>query len=1179
MHIWRCEKSLGIVLLGATLLLVGSLPISGQSQMQARQSLLANAPVEVEVIGDQRVRYEVELTPGEFFQARVQQKDSEILLRLLDAGNNEVARMSSPKEMEGLETISFVATETASYTLEVGLLNVQSQKGNFVIWRERPRAATEQDKRRVEVERLFAEGMTARDATGQAKTATKKFSEALEGWRELRDEYMVQLCQLLVIRSQGRAIFLEARKLLEAKQPSFREALAKFQESGRLFKAGGEAVNEGASLLGAALASQGLGDLESTIAFVELAVPIFSNKEGALVKAQLLDILGAFYLVLNDINTALNRFLESRSIYNQLQLPEDEARAGTVIGSLYMQIGNFDDAYKSLDSARELRVKNGSRCGLPSTLTHLGVYYYYVNEKAKAREFLLDRSLPLYPPGDECAGDKAQTLISIGQFYYDLGAHDFALKYLSDAGESLKKEAEALSQRDAREFDVQMYIVHNKRNQASALNYVGAAKFALAKYQEASISLSKSNVEKAAEAHNNAMKLYADARSAYEEALKLYRETSDKKHEATVMTNIGVVQSASGQINEALKIFDDALKVSQEADDKDAEGITLNNIGEAYSKRGEHRRALDFFKRALPLFRAVGDKSGQAVALSAAMYDWSRVGNRRMAIFSGKQAISIFQELRGAARGLETEIQKDYLRGIRDSYQRLAQLLIEEGLYAQAVQILNLYQDQQFFDLARKASVDGPIFSPHEYEWLQRYDTESRQLAQLNSRIEEGKRQQIANRLSADSKNDQLQTIRREFKNAAATFFTLLETNKKEFAQPPDNRDRVAEIKPVTRMQNALEDPGNPPQHKSVALYTLVGNNKFYVLLLTPTEIKAFSYTITADDLNRSIIKVLSDLKNSAFPEKIRLSSSSLYGVILGTVSIDDGKSTLEAELDKFRPDTLLWSLDGILSYLPVAALYDAKKSQYLLEKFQNVAFTRADADRILRRKTPWKRAIGFGKSTTSEVTCDIPCDHAPCGKKLKFLPLVTQEMAAIFGQAPKARALIKGTIVLNQRFTRDRMLQARNTPLVHIASHFCFQPGDASGSFLLLGDDSKFSLHEMNNYPDLYAGVDLLVLSACQTAALERNQFGKEIDSLAELSQRLGAASVIATLWNADEIGASRLMIKFYTLHKLKPEMSKAELLRQAQLSLLKGRETAPNLNLDHPYYWAPFVLYGSFR
>jgi CHAT domain-containing protein len=118
-----------------------------------------------------------------------------------------------------------------------------------------------------------------------------------------------------------------------------------------------------------------------------------------------------------------------------------------------------------------------------------------------------------------------------------------------------------------------------------------------------------------------------------------------------------------------------------------------------------------------------------------------------------------------------------------------------------------------------------------------------------------------------------------------------------------------------------------------------------------------------------------------------------------------------------------------------------------------------------------------------------------------------------------------------------------------------------------------------MRAYPDLYAGVDLLVLSACQTAALEPNQMGKEIDSLAELSQRLHAASVLATLWKTDEIGASRLMIRFYALRQQHKDWSKAELLRRAQLDLLKRVETVPDANLDHPFYWAPFVLYGSFR
>ena len=1165
-----------------TFMLLWSSPAFTQADLQKEQQIvLTKTPVEVEAVGDKKVRYPVVLRAGEFFQVRVEQKDSEVLLRLLDASGKEVARMSSPKEKEGLETLSFVASESARYTLEAGLLKVQAEKGKFAIWREPPRVATSLDRRRVEVERLFAEGMIARDTDGQAETAVKKFSTARDGYRDLKDEYMVEMSDLLVTRSQGRAIFIEARKQLnDAKQPTtYKIVRAKFMQAAELYSKGGQAFNAGAALLGAAVASQGLGELESTIKLLEMALPAFSEPHTIQVKADLLDNLATFYLILDDVDTALDYLTQSRSIYIELKQTEDAARIENAIGELHLQIGRYKDSYPFLESSRKLRERNSAACGTSATLTNLAMFYYFGNDKASAREFLLDRALPLYPAGDECAGDKAKTLIVIGQFYYDLGSNDLALKYLTEAEKSLKTESEVLGRRDASEFDVQMKIVNNKLKMATGLNVVGAAKFALARYQETSISLSKANSEKAAEARANAKRLYAEARSAYEEALKLYREISDTKHEATVMTNIGVVQSSAGETDEALKTFEAALKVSRDADHKNAEAITLNNTGKLYSNRGEHRKALELFKQALPLLRAVDDKSGEAVALSYAMYDWASLGNRRMAIFSGKQAINIFQELRRGARGLNTEIQKDYLRSIRESYQRLAELLIEEGKNDHAIQILNLYQDQQFFDLDGKASVEQAIFSTRESDWVQRSDLESRTLTQLNSRIEDGKRRKIADRLSPDKVQNQLQALRADFTKATHVFITTLEEAEKEFAQP-DEVGRAVEIESVTKMQSALDHLSKQtPPHKVVALYTLLGNDKFYVLLMTPSEIKAFTQDVSAEVLNRSIIKTFSDLQNPGFPEKVRASSSTLYNMILGTTSTPDGKSTLEAELGRLGPDTLLWSLDGILSYLPVAALYDAKKSQYLLEKYQNVVFTRADAERILRSPRPWKTAIGFGKSTASNISCEIPCETPPCDNRLKSLRLVPQELSGIFRRMRGDRTVVKGTIVLNEEFTQERMLQARNTPLVHIASHFCFQPGNTEESFLLLGNDKKFSLHDMSAHLNLYAAVDLLVLSACRTAALERNQMGKEIDSLAELSQRLGAASVIATLWNADEIGASRLMTKLYTLHKRRPELSKAELLRQAQLSLLRGNQTEPNTNLDHPYYWAPFVLYGSFR
>jgi CHAT domain-containing protein len=1180
----RVKSGLSSMMLAVILLLLLNSLAPGQKEtMSDKQTLPTDAPVEVEVVGNNSVPYEINLKPGEFFQVRVEQKDFEILLRLLDAGGKELARMSSPKEKEGLETLSFVASEAASYKLAVSLLNEQSGKGKYAIRREPPRTATALDRRRVEVERLFADGMIARDTGGQAEIAIEKFSEALQGWRELGDEYMAQLSNLLVIRSQARATFLEAKKLImqpqgEAGRTAFLTALEKFQDARRLYHEGGETFNEGASFLGAALAEQGLGNVEATISFVELSLPIYSREEHKPVKVDLLDNLVTFYLILNDTDSAMKNLMEARSLYVELKQPDNEAATENNIGALYLEIGNNEEAYKYLDQSLQLRKKNGDRCGLPATLTGLGLYYYAVDQKVKAKEFLLDQALPLYPPGGECASDKAQTLISIGKFYYDLGSNDLALKYLAEAEDFLKINLVALQPLDPTDFGAQSQFIKNKSDTATALNYIGAANFALAKNQEAAISLITSNPGKVSEANAHVKDLYEKAQSSYKEALKLYREIFDKKHEATVMTNIGVVQSTSGQTDEALKIFDEALTVSRGDDDKNAEAITLNNIGETYLARGDQHRALEFFNRALPLLKAVNDRSGEAVALTDSMYAWSRIGNRRMAIFCGKQAINIFQDIRGATRGLDTEIQKDYLRSIRSSYQHLAELLIEERLYAQAVETLNLYQDQQFFDLDRNASVGQAAFSQREHIWAQRYETESKPLAQLSLRIEEVKRA-IAYRQPTNVEKSQQQNLKAEFTHAVDAFNKVLEGAEKEFAQPPDEIDKNADVTQATKMLDALKLLGETPRHKTYALYTLIARDKFFALLLTPSGIKVFSHPINSDALNKLTIKVLSALQNPGFPEKILDSSSNLYNIILGATSTDDGKNTLEAELERDKPDILLWSLDGSLSYLPVAALYDVRKSQYLVEKYQNVVFTRADVERILRSPKAWTTGIGFGKSTPSEVTCETPCDKLPCDDRLKALHLVPQEMAAIFQGTPRHPALVNGTVLLDDRFTLDSMQKGKNTPLVHIASHFCFRPGNAAESFLLLGDNNKFSLNQMRSYPDLYSGIDLLVLSACQTAALEPNQMGKEIDSLAELTQRLGAASVIATLWNADEIGASRLMIKFYRLHNLHPDWSKAELLRQAQLSLLRGNETAPDTNLEHPYYWAPFVLYGSFR
>jgi CHAT domain-containing protein len=109
----------------------------------------------------------------------------------------------------------------------------------------------------------------------------------------------------------------------------------------------------------------------------------------------------------------------------------------------------------------------------------------------------------------------------------------------------------------------------------------------------------------------------------------------------------------------------------------------------------------------------------------------------------------------------------------------------------------------------------------------------------------------------------------------------------------------------------------------------------------------------------------------------------------------------------------------------------------------------------------------------------------------------------------------------------------------------------------------------------------------------------GKEVEGFGVLAQRGGAGAVLASLWPVADSSTSELMRTFYANREAR--QSKAEALRQAQLTLLQGstgvpggvrgfdpaREPgeAPPFTPDprapyaHPYYWAPFILIGNWR
>jgi CHAT domain-containing protein len=165
-----------------------------------------------------------------------------------------------------------------------------------------------------------------------------------------------------------------------------------------------------------------------------------------------------------------------------------------------------------------------------------------------------------------------------------------------------------------------------------------------------------------------------------------------------------------------------------------------------------------------------------------------------------------------------------------------------------------------------------------------------------------------------------------------------------------------------------------------------------------------------------------------------------------------------------------------------------------------------------------------------------------------------------------------RGTTLLDAAFLRQRFareMRDGDWSVVHIASHGEFG-SDPSRSFVL-AYDGQLSLDDLEASIKLArfrdVGLELLVLSACQTAAGDdRAALG-----LAGLALKAGARSALATLWFVSDEASGLLAVEFH--RQLRDgRLTKARALQEAQRSMI-----ADPL-LGHPAYWAPFLLIGNW-
>jgi CHAT domain-containing protein/Tfp pilus assembly protein PilF len=834
-------------------------------------------------------------------------------------------------------------------------------------------------------------------------------------------------------------------------------------------------------------------------------------------------------------------------------------------GNAYLLLSRYTDAMEYYKQAMPLFEKAGNADGAARDLMDIGIANYDLSRFARA-VYCFQQLLPIYKELGDTDG-QARDYMNCGNAYFALADYTKA--------------------EDAYQRALLLFTMAGNRD------------------SEAGCYLDSANVYEQQGNHDKAL-------AQYQEALAIFRDVGDRDGEARDRMRTGCAYTDMGQCAKAADYFQQALPIFVEAGDLDGEARNLMYAGDAYSGMGMLPDAVDHYQQALSVFRQGGDRQFEATCLKSLMGTWGARGQPRLAIFYGKQAVNVLQSIRADERAtdrtghqmLDTQTQSTYTASVSDTYRTLADLLIGQGRLPEAQQVLGLLKRQELKDFLRGdepahgelAQVDLTPVEQNEDAQYSKIENDVIALGQQKQALLDKKKQAGAGKgVFGDADQKSLDDVQANLVAAAHhlnTFLSGLETAfSSSSAGSGDLQARLQSVKKARDIQDTLRQL-HAEGKNVVVLETVVAPDRYAVIVTTAQVQKVEQFAIKAEDLNKKVADFQSALRDPTVDP--RPLAFDLYKILVAPVEVD---------LQQAGATTLMWSLDGALRYVPFSALYDGR--QYLVERFDNDVFTLGSQSGFGADEREKWEGLGLGVSLPHSLTDPVTQE------KLDFPPLhaVPAELQAVIQSATSKDGVVPGDVLLDPDFSQATMthaLEEGKYNVVHVASHFSIRPGDPDNSFLLLGDGGRLSLAQMADDTTLFQGVDLLALSACDTATGSTDSDGKEVDSLGSIAQDDGAKSVLASLWPVSDNSTRLLMQTFYRLHETQAAMTKAEALRQAQLSLLHGAsgesgtsrrgteavETTqtpsnsrptfvadPKAPYAHPFYWAPFILIGNWR
>jgi CHAT domain-containing protein/tetratricopeptide (TPR) repeat protein len=1001
-----------------------------------------------------------------------------------------------------------------------------------------------------------------------------------------------------------------------------------------------------------------LGDYDKAIEFLQQSVNIAHKIKELQIEKTALSHLSSIYFDQGKLRQTIELRQRQIEIAREQKNPSGEASVLNGLASIYYVLGEKEKGIElyqqALAKAREINIsqlapslQENALKTLPLTLGGLSLGYKNLGEFDKALDFAKQRLT--YVQTLKKPDLEAEALIYLGVIYTDMRGLPNAIESTQQALTIARQIKDPEIEADALQKLSQAYTTQGNHPQAielanqalqigKRLGNTDIEKSALGELSD--IYNNQGNYQKALELSQQSLKIateikspslqsipqfnlghiyrnlgdYQKSRDYYQQALATMRQLKNRQGEGNALLNLANLAAPKQTVElaqQALTIFQEIKVPGQEvfatrmlsygyaALENDAKAIesaqafltfarktqnpaweksALNLLGQLHRKFGRKEQAIAAYQAALAIPTPTEVAGNQSYTLYGLASIYRDLNQPNVAITYYKQSINGIEEIRRNLQGLPPELQASFLQvtvdfnnvKTADIYRQLADLLLSQGRDKEAQQVLELLKVQEIRDVARGGGTVGEKPNVPLTQTETKIPAASESLIALGRQISECEQTNCTQKSALNDKltalveqfNQDLQKIDKEIRANRATDDVFFDPKK------------LAKAREIVKAQ-----PG------TVMIYPLVMENKLWLLMYSEGDVvKKFEVNVGQQELGETVVQFRKLLQSPNFNiAEVQATSTKLYNWLI---------KPLEPELKANPIKHLVFSLDRVTRYIPMSALFDGKN--YLIENYSVYTVLSADL-------TDMRDRMPVGTQNTSVLAMGLS-DAVP---GFNPLPNVPAELDAIVRtKTNNNQGIYPGEEFLNRAFDfrtlRDNLTGYK---ILHLATHGEFVPDSSDKSYLLLGTGEQLTIAKINALTGL-SNIHLVVLSACETALAGPRQDGVEIASVAYYFLNGGAKAVMASLWSVNDSSTSLLMQQFYknlaTGTSEKP-MTKAEAMRQAQLSLLQGKLTAKDApqrgslqavskpgvettaannsrsNFSHPYYWAPFILIGN--